>query len=95
MALVAIAGLPSPLHLAHAAHDLQVYSGGRSQELRRSNRAAGHFQVLEVEAWSDLKPALKGLSMMGKFAEMRALISDELVRTADLVGALHGTAGLL
>jgi probable F420-dependent oxidoreductase len=42
--------------------------------------------VLEVEGWADVQPELNALSKVGKFAEMRALISDEMVTRIGVVG---------
>jgi probable F420-dependent oxidoreductase len=42
--------------------------------------------VLEVEGWADLQPRLNQLSKLGKYGEMRGLISDEMVRTYGVVG---------
>jgi probable F420-dependent oxidoreductase len=41
---------------------------------------------LEVEGWGDLQPRLNELSKVGKYAEMRALITDDMVRTYGVVG---------
>jgi alkanesulfonate monooxygenase SsuD/methylene tetrahydromethanopterin reductase-like flavin-dependent oxidoreductase (luciferase family) len=42
--------------------------------------------ALEVEGWADLQPRLNELSKVGKYADMRALITDEMVRTYGIVG---------
>lgn len=42
--------------------------------------------ALEVEGWADLQPRLNELSKSGDYAEMRALITDEMVRTYGIVG---------
>jgi probable F420-dependent oxidoreductase len=42
--------------------------------------------VLEVEGWADLQPRLNELSKLGKYGEMRGLISDEMIRTYGVVG---------
>jgi probable F420-dependent oxidoreductase len=42
--------------------------------------------ALEVEGWADLQARLNELSKSGKYAEMRALITDEMVRTYGIVG---------
>jgi probable F420-dependent oxidoreductase len=42
--------------------------------------------VLEVEGWGDLQPKLNQLSKVGQYAEMRALITDEMVATYGIVG---------
>ena len=41
---------------------------------------------LEVEGWGDLAPRLNELSKMGRYAEMRALITDDMVRTYGIAG---------
>jgi probable F420-dependent oxidoreductase len=45
-----------------------------------------YVPVLEVEGWADIQPELNALSKVGKFAEMRALISDDLVARLGVVG---------
>lgn len=42
--------------------------------------------VLEVEGWGDLQPRLNALSKVGAYADMRALVTDEMVRTYGVVG---------
>jgi probable F420-dependent oxidoreductase len=42
--------------------------------------------VLEREGFADVHPTLNALSKQGKFAEMRALITDDMVRTFGIVG---------
>jgi probable F420-dependent oxidoreductase len=42
--------------------------------------------VLDVEGWGDLQPRLNALSKSGDFAGMRALITDDMVRTYGIVG---------
>lgn len=43
--------------------------------------------VLEVEGWQDLQPRLNALSKTGDYAAMRALITEEMVRTIGIVGS--------
>jgi len=45
-----------------------------------------YLPVLEVEGWSDIQPQLNQLSKVGKFRQMRALITDDMVRTLGVVG---------
>ena len=45
-----------------------------------------YVPVLEVEGWADIQPELNALSKVGKFAEMRALISDDMVARLGVVG---------
>jgi probable F420-dependent oxidoreductase len=42
--------------------------------------------VLDVEAWGHLQPELNALSKRGGYAEMRALITDDMVRTYGALG---------
>jgi probable F420-dependent oxidoreductase len=42
--------------------------------------------ALEVEGWADLQPRLNELSKAGKYGDMRALITEEMVRTYGIVG---------
>ncbi|MGK8522841.1 TIGR03617 family F420-dependent LLM class oxidoreductase [Nocardia asteroides] len=43
--------------------------------------------VLEVEGWTQLHSRLNALSKRGGFAEMRSLVTEEMVRTIGVVGA--------
>jgi probable F420-dependent oxidoreductase len=45
-----------------------------------------YVPVLEVEGWAEVQPELNALSKVGKFAEMRALISDDMVARLGVVG---------
>jgi probable F420-dependent oxidoreductase len=46
-----------------------------------------HYRAaLEVEGWADLQPRLNELSKSSKYGDMRALITDEMVRTYGIVG---------
>ncbi|MBY6388831.1 TIGR03617 family F420-dependent LLM class oxidoreductase [Rhodococcus erythropolis] len=45
-----------------------------------------YLPVLEREGFADVQPALNALSKQGKFAEMRALVTDDMVRTFGIVG---------
>lgn len=48
--------------------------------------------ALEVEGWVDLQPQLNELSKQGKYAEMRALITEPMVRTYGIVGTPEACA---
>jgi probable F420-dependent oxidoreductase len=45
-----------------------------------------YLPVLEVEGWADIQPELNALSKVGKFAEMRAMISDDMVARLGVAG---------
>ncbi|WP_025736982.1 TIGR03617 family F420-dependent LLM class oxidoreductase [Mycobacterium genavense] len=45
-----------------------------------------YLPVLEVEGWADVQPELNALSKRGRFAEMRALITDDMVARIGIVG---------
>jgi probable F420-dependent oxidoreductase len=45
-----------------------------------------YLPVLEIEGWAHLQPELNAMSKVGKFAEMRALITDEMVARLGVVG---------
>ena len=45
-----------------------------------------YVPVLEVEHWAHLQPQLNALSKRGAFAEMRALITPEMVQTIGVAG---------
>ena len=42
--------------------------------------------VLEVEGWEDLQPELNTLSKQGRYADMRALVTEPMVRRYGVVG---------
>ncbi|RMI31787.1 TIGR03617 family F420-dependent LLM class oxidoreductase [Nocardia stercoris] len=42
--------------------------------------------VLDTEGWAELQPVLNAMSKTGDYAGMRALISDDMVRTIGIVG---------
>ena len=42
--------------------------------------------VLEVEGWESLQPELNALSKQGRWADMNALISDDMVHTLAVYG---------
>jgi len=42
--------------------------------------------VLEVEGWADIQPELNALSKHGRFAEMRALITEPMVDRIGIMG---------
>ncbi len=45
-----------------------------------------YLPVLEVEDWAHLQPQLNALSKRGAFAEMRALVTPEMVQTIGVAG---------
>ena len=45
-----------------------------------------YVPVLEEEGWADLQPRLNALSKQGGYAEMRALITPEMVQTIGVAG---------
>lgn len=49
--------------------------------------------VLDVAGWGELQPELNALSKQGRYAEMRALITDDMVRTLGVVGTPDECAG--
>jgi probable F420-dependent oxidoreductase len=46
-----------------------------------------YLPVLDVEGWAHLQPELNRLSKVGRLAEMRALITDEMVHTLGIAGS--------
>lgn len=74
-----------------------VATGRTEQELREAidgvaklmafyASTPAYMPVLEVEGWAHIQPELNRLSKIGAFPEMRALITDEMVRTIAIVG---------
>lgn len=51
--------------------------------------------VLELHGWGDLHPRLNALSKQGRWADMAALVPDELVETIAVVGRRHEIAPLV
>ncbi|MDH6245768.1 TIGR03617 family F420-dependent LLM class oxidoreductase [Mycobacterium sp. OTB74] len=45
-----------------------------------------YVPVLQTEGWAELQPSLNTMSKVGDYAGMRALITDEMVRTIGIVG---------
>jgi len=45
-----------------------------------------YLPVLETEGWADLQPRLNAMSKVGDYVGMRALISEDMVRTIGVVG---------
>lgn len=45
-----------------------------------------YLPVLEVEGWAGVQPELNALSKQGRFADMRRLITDEMVARIGIVG---------
>ena len=46
-----------------------------------------YLPVLEVEGWAGIQPELNALSKQGRFAEMRRLVTDEMVARIGIVGS--------
>lgn len=69
MTNVAIAGPRSPLHLAHAAYDLQRYSGGRFQ-LGLGSQVRAHIEKRYGTQWG--KPAAR---MKESVAAVKAILT--------------------
>lgn len=45
-----------------------------------------YLPVLETEGWAEIQPVLNKLSKVGRFADMRALITEPMVRTIGVAG---------
>lgn len=45
-----------------------------------------YLPVLQVEGWDGIQPELNALSKQGRFAQMRGLITDEMVARIGIVG---------
>ncbi len=54
-----------------------------------------YAKALDAEGWGDLHPRLRALSRTGQWAEMSALVSDEMVRRFAVVGEPAAVAKLL
>ena len=51
-----------------------------------------YVPVLETEGWGELQPKLNVMSKVGDYAGMRALITDDMVRTIGVVGTPEACA---
>lgn len=83
-----------------------VVTGRDEQQMTRSHEAVrqqlafygttpAYLPVFELHGYGDLHPELKALARDGRWAEMGALIDDELIRTIAVVGEPHEIAPLV
>lgn len=83
-----------------------VVTGRDEQQMTRSHEAVrqqlafygttpAYLPVFELHGYGDLHPELKALTRDGRWAEMGALIDDELIRTIAVVGEPHEIAPLV
>ncbi|OBG30269.1 TIGR03617 family F420-dependent LLM class oxidoreductase [Mycobacterium sp. 852002-51057_SCH5723018] len=72
--------------MGRTEHDLASAVNGVAFQIGFYGSTPAYLPVLEQEGFADVHPALNVLSKQGKFAEMRALISDDMVRTFGIVG---------
>ena len=68
--------------------DLAAAVNGVASLIAFYGSTPAYLPVLEVEGWADIQPELNALSKQGRFAEMRALITEPMV---DRIGD-HGNA---
>ncbi len=61
--------------------------GGVSTLIAFYGSTPNYRPVLEVEGWESLQPRLNTMSKTGDYAGMRALITEEMVRTIGIVGS--------
>ncbi|MEE4025732.1 TIGR03617 family F420-dependent LLM class oxidoreductase [Gordonia sp. PKS22-38] len=66
--------------------DLRAAIDGVAMLIAFYGSTPAYRPVLEAEGWGNLQPQLNSLSKVGAFAEMRALITDEMVATIGVVG---------
>lgn len=60
--------------------------GGVAMLIAFYGSTPAYVPVLETEGWADLQPKLNAMSKVGDYAGMRALISDDMVRTIGIAG---------
>ena len=83
-----------------------VVTGRDEQQMTRSHEAVrqqlafygttpAYLPVFELHGYGDLHPELKALARDGRWAEMGALIDDDLIRTIAVVGEPHQIAPLV
>lgn len=66
--------------------DLAAAVNGVASLIAFYGSTLAYLPVLQVEGWADVQPELNALSKQGRFAEMRRLISDEMVARIGIVG---------
>lgn len=66
--------------------DLAAAVNGVASLIAFYGSTPAYLPVLQVEGWADVQPELNALSKQGRFAEMRRLISDEMVARIGIVG---------
>lgn len=66
--------------------DLAAAVNGVSALISFYGSTPAYVPVLEEEGWADLQPRLNVLSKQGGYAEMRALITPEMVQTIGVAG---------
>lgn len=66
--------------------DLAAAVNGVASLIAFYGSTPAYLPVLEVEGWADIQPELNALSKQGRFAEMRALITDPMVAQIGIVG---------
>jgi len=72
--------------VARTEADLTAAINGVATLIAFYGSTPAYLPVLETEGWADLQPQLNAMSKVGDFAGMRALISDDMVRTIGIVG---------
>ncbi|MCV7031258.1 TIGR03617 family F420-dependent LLM class oxidoreductase [Mycobacterium sherrisii] len=73
--------------VASSEADLTAAINGVASLIAFYGSTPAYRPVLEVEGWAQLQPKLNALSKQGRFAEMRALITDEMVARIGIVGS--------
>lgn len=66
--------------------DLAAAVNGVASLIAFYGSTPAYLPVLEVEGWAQIQPELNALSKQGRFAEMRALITDDMVARIGIVG---------
>ncbi|MFG3615508.1 TIGR03617 family F420-dependent LLM class oxidoreductase [Nocardia sp. NPDC047654] len=72
--------------LGRTEEALTAAMGGVSSLIAFYGSTPAYRPVLEVEGWEQLHFTLNALSKTGGFAEMRALVTEEMVRTIGVAG---------
>jgi hypothetical protein len=66
--------------------DLAAAVNGVASLIAFYGSTPAYLPVLEVEGWADIQPELNALSKQGRFAEMRALITEPMVDRIGIMG---------
>jgi probable F420-dependent oxidoreductase len=77
---------PSFVVTGNNAEEMHNAAEGTRQQIAFYGSTPAYSGVLELHGWDDLQPQLNALSKQGKWVEMGALVTDEILNTFAVVG---------